>query len=123
MNGLWLVFLGGGVGASLRFVLSEILPWNTHVSTLIVNSLGSLLLGVLSLVFLRLNQQTDHILWMQFFIPGLLASFTTFSSLMLHIHDLASEKTMAIAIGWASMSFIAGLLCFYIGTVLAKSFY
>lgn len=79
------VFLGGGIGAVLRWSLSLLVAArsssNFPYSTLIVNILGAMLIGALVEMFaLRLDAtQTPRL----FLVTGILGGFTTFSAFAL----------------------------------------
>lgn len=76
------VFLGGGLGAVLRFAVatfalrfySGLFPLGTFV----INVSGSFLIGVLMNVFL--NREAVHPAWRLFLVVGVLGGYTTFSS-------------------------------------------
>lgn len=69
-----MIILGAIIGATLRFAVYEYSKerWHSSIPTLIVNVLGSLLLGLYL-------QYAEHF-YPSFFITGLLSSFTTFST-------------------------------------------
>jgi len=76
------VVVGGGVGTGLRLGLDTLLPHSDQgfpLSTLIINVLGSLLLGLLvSTVWRRASTPS----WLKAGLgTGLIGSFTTFSAL------------------------------------------
>lgn len=81
----FLIFLGGGIGSSLRFAISSFMskkiagdfPWHT----LSVNLIGAFLIGIfVELLALRFN---DSMNLRYFFITGFLGGFTTFSAFSL----------------------------------------
>lgn len=76
------IALGGAIGASLRFAVSE---WMLHLfgrafpfGTLLVNILGSFVLGLL--YGLLLSEQLAPNPWRIFIGIGVLGAFTTFST-------------------------------------------
>ncbi len=81
INRLLLVFLGGGLGSSFRYLIGLVLnrndfltPWGTFA----VNVVGSLLIGFLAGYNLRsLNLSHEY---QALLIAGFLGGFTTFSS-------------------------------------------
>jgi len=76
------VFLGGGVGAALRFAVatfalrfySGLFP----LGTFLINVSGSFLIGLLMTMFL--NRPAIHWAWRLFLVVGILGGYTTFSS-------------------------------------------
>jgi CrcB protein len=81
MNRILLVFLGGGLGSSFRYLIGILLNRNdflTPYGTFFVNVFGSFLIGILAgynLRTLNLNHEYQALL-----IAGFLGGFTTFSS-------------------------------------------
>jgi fluoride exporter len=80
--GYLLVFIGGGIGAALRHginraALASFGP-GFPLGTLIVNVLGSFLLGALAIFFLSKNVSDQSI--RLFLTTGILGGFTTFSA-------------------------------------------
>ena len=80
MKQLLLVFLGGGAGSALRFLISKSLNQATilPLGTLLVNVAGSLLIGfILGLGYRQQVLSTNHILLLA---TGFCGGFTTFSA-------------------------------------------
>ncbi|MGY8952394.1 MAG: fluoride efflux transporter CrcB [Flavobacteriales bacterium] len=81
-NSALLIFLGGGLGSVLRFLISQYIskkiesgiPWGTFV----VNILGSLLLGAIIGFFHKMNLSSSQ--YVVFFTIGFCGGFTTFST-------------------------------------------
>lgn len=69
-----IVFLGGMVGATLRFLVQSLT--NTYLMLWIANLIGSFLLGTLNGVF---NKKENESLKL-FLTTGMLGAFTTFST-------------------------------------------
>jgi CrcB protein len=96
-----LVFLGGGLGAALRFLIAGTVqervgpafPWGTFA----VNALGCFAIGVLATWF----QERDgtSIGAQMFWIPGVLGGFTTFSAFGLETVRLLEGAQWAAAFG------------------------
>jgi CrcB protein len=87
MKNLLLVFIGGGVGSSLRYILGKYLnstqtgiPWGTFTA----NILGSLLIGII----LGLAAKNDTLSQSQTLLiaTGFCGGFTTFSTFANEIH-------------------------------------
>ncbi|EKE67234.1 fluoride efflux transporter CrcB [Gallaecimonas xiamenensis] len=82
MQGLLFVAMGGAVGAMLRFGISEFCVWllgrGFPYGTLLVNTLGSFLMGILmGLVFAG---HIDAHPWRQLIGLGFLGALTTYST-------------------------------------------
>lgn len=98
MSVIW-VFIGGGLGAVLRFLLgwslksyTDKFPWTTLVS----NVFASALLG-LFLVLIRTKLQSSEA-WNQFLIIGVCGGFSTFSSFAKENVELFERGQSLIAI-------------------------
>ena len=105
------VFLGGGLGAACRWLLSSQLMSNSEFpyGTLAVNLLGCFIIGIASVY---LVQQPKLSLFM---LVGFLGGFTTFSSFgldALHMLSASDYKNFAIYVG---MSNIVGILLVIVG--------
>ena len=73
-----IVSLGGAIGATLRFAVGQLLdstdfPW----STFMVNALGSVVLGAITVYAINRGSSEELML---FFSTGLLGAFTTMST-------------------------------------------
>lgn len=76
------VFLGGGIGAALRFAVGSlalrVYAGLFPLGTFIINISGSFLIGFLMALFL--NRPAAHPAWRLFLVVGVLGGYTTFSS-------------------------------------------
>ena len=112
------VAAGGIVGAEARYGLALAVPHDTGTwpwATLIINVLGSLLMGVLMVVLLELI--TPHHLLRPFLGVGVLGGFTTFSTFSVDADDLLRADRPLVALGYVAAS-LAGCLA---ATALAMS--
>jgi CrcB protein len=111
------VFCGGLLGTLLRLMVDLALPHNTpgeiSVSTVVVNIVGSFVLGLLVAHF-WLKPATPE--WVKLAVgPGLLGSFTTFSAIALNVVGAVDETRpvdVALALGG---SVICGLVAAWAG--------
>jgi CrcB protein len=97
-----LVFLGGGVGASIRYLLATAVPgaWGT----LVINVLGSAALAALAHPAVNANTPARLLLG-----TGLLGGFTTYSTFNLDIIQLVL-RGRAVEAGLLAASTLAGCL-------------
>lgn len=121
MKQLILVFIGGGFGSALRFLIGKWLnssetgiPYGTFTA----NILGSLLIGII----LGLAAKNDSLTQNQTLLlaTGFCGGFTTFSTFAYENHVfLKSGDFMHFAI-YTIASFIVGFLAVFLGMYLAK---
>lgn len=107
MTGL-LVAAGAAVGAALRYLAGHLLDRRLHWGTLLVNLLGSLLLGWL------VGRGIDgH--WQALLGVGFCGGLTTYSSFAVQTMDAEARRGVAYA-----LTTVAGCLaCAWLGYVLA----
>lgn len=106
-----MIALGGGVGASLRYAVTVFitkLNYPVNYATVIVNLIGSFLLG---LVIQKLNGE----LILTFLAIGVLGAFTTFSTFAFDLVKLFNEKYITKTIIYLSISLVGGLAMFALG--------
>lgn len=120
MNQVLLVGVGGFLGCVGRFLISSSLTKNNlssfPVSTLLVNLLGSFLIGFFIIFIPKTSQNL-----FSFMIPGLLGGFTTFSAFSLETTNLIEKQLFVPAILYVLGSVIGGMILCYLGISGAKS--
>lgn len=106
---LTVVVLGGVVGTGLRFGVAEFADnrgWPSAVALLVVNSLGAFALGW----FVEWRSRQDMAeLAAAMVSSGILASFTTFSGVMVEAAELARSARVLAAMGLLAASVGIGL--------------
>jgi fluoride exporter len=117
------VALGGSIGASLRFSFSllfkNFLSLNyLFISTLLVNIIGSFLIGYTIFLLESKNITQDFLKY--FIIIGILGSFTTFSTFSLESVEMLVDKKIIQAFLYMFFSLTLCLLFTYIGLNLNK---
>ncbi|WP_424991012.1 fluoride efflux transporter CrcB [Fluviibacterium sp. S390] len=107
--------LGGGLGAVLRHAVSRMVTHELPLATLIVNVLGSFLLGLWIAYLGELPDVSEEQRRMVF---GFCGGFTTFSSFAYQTLSLHRERTLIHAAGNILLSLLLCGIGFWIGLVL-----
>ncbi len=122
MRSLWLVAVGGALGAVARTVLSTAIRsrWPTTVpaGTIAVNLTGCLILGVL----MGFLESRPHLAptWRAFGAVGVLGAFTTFSTFEAETFALLQQGEVPAALVNVGLSVVVGLLAVYLGHHLGR---
>lgn len=123
MKQLLLVFIGGGFGSALRFVIGKYMnftetgiPWGTFTA----NILGSLIIGII----LGLAAKNDALSSNQTLLlaTGFCGGFTTFSTFAYENHVFLKSGDFTSFALYTIGSFIIAFLAVYAGLFIAKSF-
>ncbi|NQY27863.1 MAG: fluoride efflux transporter CrcB [Flavobacteriaceae bacterium] len=121
MKAIVLVFLGGGFGSVLRYLLSKAL--NSDLSgipygTFAVNLFGSLLIGIILGLSIKESVLTQN--QTLFLATGFCGGFTTFSTFAYENHMfLKSGDFLSFAL-YTIGSFALGFLAVFLGMYLVK---
>lgn len=122
MKQLLLVFVGGGFGSVLRFIIGKYLNDSSNgipYGTFAVNILGSLLIGIILGLAVKNNTLSEN--QILFLATGFCGGFTTFSTFAYENHlFLKSGDFMSFAI-YTIASFVVGFLAVFGGMYLVKS--
>ena len=118
-----LVAIGGSIGASLRYIFylstkSFLLPNYLFFNTLLVNIVGSFLIGYI--IMLLGNKSLSQDFMKYFFIIGVLGSFTTFSTFSLESVELLVNRKFSLAFLYMFLSLFLCLLFTFLGLNLNK---
>ena len=113
---------GGFIGAASRYLLSMLINrYNTSsfpISTLIINILGSFIIGLLTEILIY-NYQNNKKLQL-FLTTGILGGFTTFSNFSLETINLYQNGNTFFAILNIALSIVFCLGGVVLGKILAK---
>ena len=117
-----LVFLGGGLGAAGRYLvgiaaLRHLGPGFPY-GTMIVNVVGSLLMGLLIGWLVRKGGSHEMRL---FLATGLLGGFTTFSAFSLDVANLWERGAVAHAFGYTLGTVVACIIAIFAGLWLVRA--
>jgi fluoride exporter len=123
MRSLWLVALGGALGAVARTTLAtaihtrwpSTMPWGT----IAVNMAGCLILGLLAGVLESRPHLTPA--WRAFGAVGVLGAFTTFSTFEYETLDLLQRGEVSAAFINVGLSVATGLLAVWTGVTVGRS--
>ncbi len=118
-----LVFVGGGFGSIIRYAIGIIIkPITPHFpyATLIANSLGCLLLGlILGFVTAKTSISNTHY---TLFTVGFCGGLTTFSSFTLENMRFLEQGQFLQFLLYSLGTFTVGILFIYMGMVLHRQF-
>ncbi len=117
-----IVGLGGFIGTVARFLIFRyvqvtfvsVFPW----STIIVNILGSFLIGIFFGLFEKGNIMSQE--WRIFLTIGLCGGFTTFSTVTNDAFILLQSKELMKFAAYTSLSFFLGIMAVFVGRSLIK---
>ncbi|KAA1193075.1 fluoride efflux transporter CrcB [Pseudohalioglobus sediminis] len=111
MKYLLFIALGGASGAVARYLVSSwahaLWEGRWPVGTLLVNMLGSFLIGV---VFVLIERQIMHPDWRSVLMVGFLGAFTTFSTFSLETIALLEEGHVLQAMAYMVVSALSCVL-------------
>ena len=121
MTRILLVFIGGGLGSALRYLIGLLLNRNdflTPYGTFFVNVTGSFLIGLLAgynLRHLHLSHEYQALL-----IAGFLGGFTTFSSFAFENLVMIQNGKFLLFLAYFFTTLIVGLFAVALGYYLSK---
>lgn len=121
MKQLLLVFVGGGIGSVLRYIIGKYLnspetgiPYGTFAA----NILGSFIIGIILGLALKYNSISSNTIL--FVAVGFCGGFTTFSTFAYEIHVFLKNGDFTIFAIYTLASFIIGFLAVFFGIFLVK---
>ena len=115
MMPLFWVFLGGGLGSMVRYLIgsalktqSLIFPWGT----LVANALSCIILGFLVAYSIKNSLSPSYRLLL---MTGFCGGFSTFSTFSSETYTLLQEGKVNLALAYVAGSLLIGLLGIIIG--------
>jgi fluoride exporter len=117
-----LVFVGGGLGASLRHAVNVLcarclgtaFPWGTFI----INITGSTVMGLIA-GYLAFKGEASQA-WRLFLMTGILGGYTTFSAFSLDAMLLYERSEFALALFYVLGSVVFSILGLFAGLALVR---
>ena len=122
MKQVILVFLGGGLGSALRYLISiRLNPIfnNFYLGTFLVNIIGCLIIGIL--LGLGSKQQIISPSTSLLLATGFCGGFTTFSTFAFEKYDLLKSGNLMAFFLYLGLSIIIGVISVALGLYFSKS--
>lgn len=120
--GYLIVFVGAGIGGALRHGVNlaavRLFGYGFPFGTLVVNVLGSFLIGVLAGYFAYRTGLSQH--FRLFLTTGILGGFTTFSAFSLDAALLVERHSYALAAGYVLGSVGLAIAGLFLGLALFR---
>jgi CrcB protein len=119
-----LVFIGGGVGSSLRHSinlasarwLGTAFPYHTFI----INITGSMVMGLIAGYLAFRGEASPH--WRLFLMTGILGGYTTFSAFSLDAALLYERGEIAMALFYVVGSVLFSIAGLFAGLALVRHF-
>jgi CrcB protein len=122
MKHVLLIFLGGGLGSVLRYLISSYFNSSEsqlYLGTFLVNIIGCLLIGLIVGISLRntwMSTETSLLLG-----AGFCGGFTTFSTFSMEMQALLREGNVLMFFGYMAASILIGILMVMLGLWLSRA--
>jgi CrcB protein len=117
-----LVFIGGGLGASLRHAVNTVsarllgtaFPWHTFI----INISGSIVMGLIAGYLAFKGDASQH--WRLFLMTGILGGYTTFSAFSLDAALLYERGEIGLALFYVLGSVVFSIAGLFAGLALMR---
>ncbi|KPH13183.1 camphor resistance protein CrcB [Chryseobacterium sp. ERMR1:04] len=121
MRNLFYIFIGGGLGSMLRYLISNYTQklWNVNsfpMGTFLVNITGCLLIGFLTSYFMKNDNSLKFLL-----ITGLCGGYTTFSTFSVENFSLWQNQQYGVLSLYVLLSLILGFGAVILGMKIQTS--
>jgi CrcB protein len=131
MTQIVLVFIGGGLGAVMRYGLGRLsaqfwpnLSWPLSewpVATFLANIIGGLMMGVLMGLLLGPLKDSVEVMRLRlFFGVGILGGFTTFSAFSLEVIQMIERRAYGMAAAYVILSVVLSVFAVGLGLMAVK---
>lgn len=115
------VGIGGFIGAVCRYLIG-LIPIKEGcifpIRTFMINILGSFIIGIIAALAVKNNSLNPKIIL--FLKVGICGGFTTFSSFALETSDLMKSGKVSVAVLYAVLSIIVGVVAVIVGEEIVK---
>ena len=120
---LWIwISLGGALGTAARYGMNvatmRFQSSNLPVATLVVNLIGSFLIGVVMQWSFQTSFVTPNV--RLFLVTGILGGFTTFSAFSYETLALLQQGRVRLALAYIALQVLGCVLVCYLGTLLSQ---
>jgi fluoride exporter len=117
-----LVFIGGGIGSSLRHTLNLVFTRALGTAfpyhTFIINITGSIIMGLIAGYLAFKGEASQH--WRLFLMTGVLGGYTTFSAFSLDTALLYARGEIALALLYVLGSVVLSIAGLFAGLALVR---
>lgn len=118
-----IVFLGGGIGATLRHginvLAARVLGTGFPYSTFLINISGSLIMGLAAAWFALKGDASQN--WRLFLTTGILGGYTTFSAFSLDVAVLYERGEIASAAFYVAASVVLSIIGLFTGLYFVRN--
>ena len=122
MKSFLLVFLGGGIGSSCRFLISNIINNSFksfhYLGTFSVNVIGCIIVGIVMGFLQKENNFNQNYLLL--FSSGFCGGFTTFSAFANENLDLIKNGNFSLFFLYVISSVVFGIAAAFLGYLIVK---
>jgi CrcB protein len=119
-----LVFIGGGVGSSLRYMVNVVCPRLFGMAfpyhTFIINITGSTIMGLIAGYLAFKGEAAQS--WRLFLMTGILGGYTTFSAFSLDAASLYERGEIGLALFYVLGSVVFSIAGLFAGLALVRHF-
>lgn len=116
------VFLGGGIGACLRYLTGiccvNLFKINLPIATFLINIIGCFFIGFLYIIFVEKIQSTNP--FKLLLTVGFCGGLTTFSTFSAELFEMIQNQQFLHASLYAVLSVIIGCVAVYFGGFCAR---
>jgi len=116
------IFIGGGLGASLRFIITTLTPtisnYNFPLATFSINIIACFLMGLLCAIFMDKTNISPAIKLA--LTVGFCGGFSTYTAFSVELLEMLNSTQFLQAILYITATIIFGLVAVWMGVCFAK---